>query len=439
MALGSQASTVELMAALTGLTHSIFVGRVVNNVKRSSPTSMLFQDAQPGEYRLEGQNMVFNVDLRFKTGMIATSGKLPNYQGLDSVQGYITPIRRYARLAIDNLVEKQASGPGAFENLSDRIFDKLWDAWECGEMRHAIGPASGLVGVCESRTSSTVFVIKDAYGNTGTNPLSMLAEGSIIAWWDLTATAAIDGAGKISSINYSTRAITMDSAGTWEPGDAIAAGDLIYFSTTNTITDGNFESERNLGPNGLGTIVDPAAALTTVHNIAEGTYQRWKPFRQTSVTFDHLELTEHWLQLGSKRGFPVSPATDEVIAFPSAVAQVARSLLGYQQQAYTGDQLKGGYRSVVVSGMNITEDAHFYHNVAMTLCKEKLFRVNLGGDADFWGEDGSMWSRIADYDGKDSYVVDYMQYMSNHRGAHGAITSITTDVDDSLWDPIPNY
>lgn len=439
MALGSQATTVELMAALTGLTHSIFVGRVVNNVRRSSPTSMLFQDAAPGEYRLEGQDMVFAADLRFKTGMIATSGKLPNYTGLDAVQGKITPVRRYARLALDNLVEKQASGPGSFENLSDRIFEKLWDSWESGEIRHAVGPASGLVGTVESRTSSTVFVIKDAYGNTGTNPLSMLAEGSVIAWYDITATAAIDGAGKISSINYSTRAITMDSATTWEPGDSIAAGDLIYFSTTNVITDANFEAERNLGPNGLGTIVDPGAALTTVHNISQSTYQRWKPFRQSSVTFDHLELTEHWLQLSSKRGFTVSPATDEVIAFPSAVAQVARSLLGYQQQAYTGGDLQGGYRSVSVSGMKITEDGHFYHNVAMTLCKEKLFRINLGGDADFWGEDGSMWSRIADYDGKDSYVVDYMQYMSNHRGAHGALTGIVTDVDDSLWEPIPNY
>jgi hypothetical protein len=439
MALGSQATNVELMAALTGLTHSIFVGRVVNNVRRSSPTSMLFQDASPGEYRLEGQNMTFAVDLRFKTGMVASDGKLPDYVGLDAVQGFITPVRRYERLAIDNLVEKQASGPGAFENLSDRIFDKLWDAWESGEIRHSIGPSSGLVGVVEGRTSGTEFTIKDAYGNADTNPLTMLAEGSIICWYDQTATAGIDGAAKIVSINYSTRLITIDAEATWEPGDDIAAGDYIFFATSNNISNANFVAERNLAPNGLGTLVDPAAALTTVHNISETTYQRWKPFRQASTTFDHLELTEHWLQLGQKRGFPVSPATDEVIAYPSAVAQVARSLLGFQQQNYTGDQLKGGYRSVNVSGMNITEDGHFYHNVAMTLCKEKMYRINLGGDADFWGEDGSMWSRIADYDGKDSFVVDYMNCLCTHRGANGALTGITTDVTDADFAPIPNY
>ncbi|MEX1046036.1 MAG: hypothetical protein WD050_01345, partial [Actinomycetota bacterium] len=58
-----------------------------------------------------------------------------------------------------------------------------------------------------------------------------------------------------------------------------------------------------LAPNGLGTIVDPAADLTTVFNISQSTHGRWKPFREDSVTFDHLELTEHWLKLAAKRGF----------------------------------------------------------------------------------------------------------------------------------------
>ena len=439
MALGSQQANVELMTALTGLTHDIFIGRVVNNVRRESPTAMLFQDAQPGEYRLEGQNMTFACDLRYKTGALATDGKIPDHVPLDAVQGQVTPVRRYQRIALDNLVEKLASGPGAFDDLSDRIFDLLWDAWASMEIRHSIGASSGLLGVCDSRTSSTVFIIKDAYGNVGTNPLINISENSILAWYDLTATAAFDGAGKVNSINYTTRAITMDSATTWEPADTLAPGDEIYFSTTNNIATDYFSGERNLAPNGLGTIVDPTASATTVFNIAEGTFGRWKPFRKTSVTFDHLELTEHWLQLAAKRGFGVTPATDVVVAFPSEVAQLARSLMGFQQQAYAGTDLKGGYNTVTISGIPIVEDHFFYHDVAMTLSKEYLYRVNLGGDADFWGEDGSMWSRIADFDGKEAYVVDYHNCFSTHRGAHGALTGVVTDVTDSDWDPIPNY
>jgi len=439
MALGSQAAKADLLSELTGLTHDIFVGRVVNNVRRESPVSMLFQDAQPGEYRLEGQNMVFAVDLRFKTGAMATDGKIPDHVGMDAVQGKITPVRRYARLALDNLVEKQASGPGAFDDLSDRIFDLLWDSWASMEIRHSIGPSSGLLGLCDARTSSTVFSIKDAFGNTGTNPLSHISEGSILCWYDLTATAGIDGAGTVTAINYSTKAITVTSAATWEPADLLATGDYIFYATTPLISADYFTSERNLCPNGLGTIVDPAAALSTVFNIAESDYPRWKPFRKSSTTFDHLEVTEHWLQLAAKRGFGVTPSTDIAVTFPSNVAQLARSLMGFQQQAYTGGDLQGGYRTVKVSGIDIVEDHFFYHNVFMTLYKESLYRVNLGGDADFWGEDGSMWSRIADFDGKEAYVVDYLNTFCTHRGANGALTGITTDVTDADWDPVPNY
>lgn len=438
MAQGSQAANVELMTALTGLTHDIFVGNVVQNVRRESPTAMLFQDAQPGEYRLEGQSMKFATDLRYKTGAIATDGKIPDHQGLDAVQGSITPVRRYARIALDNLVEKRAAGPGSFDDLSDRIFDLLWDSWKSMEIRHSIGPSSGLVGNVESRSSSTVFVIKDAYGSVGTNPLSNLAEGSIISWYDVSS-PGIAGAGKISTINYSTRTITMDSAATWEPSATLAAGDNIFFATTNNITRDYFTSERNLAPNGLGTIVDPAAALTTVFAIAEGTYQRWKPFRKASVTFDHLELTEHWQQLAQKRGIPVTPGTDVVLTFPSNVAQIARTLMGFQQQAYTGGDLAGGYGSVHVNGIKLVEDGFFYQDVAMTLYKQALYRINLGGEADFWGEDGSMWSRIADYDGKDAFVVDYIQNFCPSRGANGCLTGIVTDVNEDDWTNLPNY
>ncbi len=439
MALGSQAGKVEAMAALANLAHDIFVNDVVNNVRRSSPVSMLFQEAGPGDYRLEGESMKAAADFRYKTGAMASDGKIPDHVGLDAVEMTLTPIRRYARVAVDNFVEARVAGPGAYENLSDRIFNKLWDSWECMEIRHAIGPSSGLVGVVESRTSSTVFVIKDAFGNVGTNPLSHITEGSILAWWDLTATAAIDGAGIVSAIDEATRSITMDSATTWEPADLLAAGDLIYFATTNLITRDYFISERNLAANGLGTIVDPAGALTTVFGVPEADYPRSKPYRKASTTFDHLELTEFWLQHAGKRGFKVTPATDAVVAFPSAVAQIARSLMGFQQQAYTGGNLEGGYQQVHVAGMPLIEDTFFYHNVCMTLCKERLFRINLGGDADFWGEDGSMWSRIADFDGKEAYVVDYLNLFSNYRGAHGALTGITTDLTDEDFTNIPSY
>ncbi len=441
MSSNSQETRVETMATLTGLTHDIFVGRVVNNVRRMSPVSMLFQDAEPGEYRLLGQNMTFAVDLRYKTSAMATDGKLPDYVGLDAIQGQLTPVRRYERIALDNLVEKRASGEGAFDDLSDRIFDKLWDAWESMEIRHSAGDASGVVCAVASRTSSTVFVVKDGYNNVGTNPLTNLSEGSIISWYDVSG-AAIGGSAAITStgIDYNTNTITIDSAATWEPTPTLAADDLIFFATTSDSTASHFVAERNLSINGMGTILDPNANNTTVFNISETTHGRWKPYRKASTTFDHLELTEHWLQLGTKRGFDVTPQEDTCVAYPSAVAQMARSLMGLQQQIYTGETLEGGYQQVVVSGIPFVQDAYWYHDVCATVCRSKIFRINLGGDADFWGEDGSMWSRIADFDGKEAFVVDYLNTFCNHRGANGVLTGITTDLtDDDFAGSVPNY
>lgn len=423
----SQQANLATMATLSNLTHDIFVGDVADNVRRLSPTSRLFQDMPAGDYRLEGASMKGAIDLEEATGAMATDGHLPDNVDQDVVEFEVTPVRRYKRIALDNLIEKQASGPGAYEAIGDRIFTRLWKAWEAMERRHSVGYSTGLIGKVESRTSSTVFVIKDAYGNAGTDPMANIAKGTILAWWDLTATAAIDGAGKVASYVPSTRTVTMASATTWEPADLLAADDLIYIATTNNISNDHFISERNLAPNGAGTILDPAAAATTVFGVSETTNPGWKPVRKTSTTFDHMELQEFWGFLESKRGFPVSPETDVVITFGSACAQLARSLMGFQQQAYTGDTLSGGYQALRVGGIAIEKDPAFFHNVCATWYKPSLYRIPLGKDADLWGEDGSVWSRIADFDGKEAFVVDYLNNVCNHRGANGAITGITLD------------
>jgi hypothetical protein len=46
---------------------------------------------------------------------------------------------------------------------------------------------------------------------------------------------------------------------------------------------------------------------------------------------------------------------------------------------------------------------------------------------------------MPDFDGKDAFVVEYGNNFSNNRGAHGALTGITTDLTDSEFDPIPNH
>ena len=439
MPLGSQSGNVQSISDVGNLVHDIFIGDVRNAVRRESPVSMMFQMADSGQYYFSGATMYFATDLDFANGAMGSTGYIPDHVYIDSAEGSLTPVRRYRRIAIDNFIEKRATGPGAYEDLADRIFKQLWDSWKSMEIRHSVGYSSGLIGKCESRSSNVAFVIKDAFGHADTNPAAHISKGTILAWWDLSGTAAIDGAGVVSSVTYSSRTVTMDSAATWEPADTLAADDLIYMATTNNISTDYFESERNAAPNGVGTILDPDADSTTVFGIAEATYPRWKPYRKASVTFDHIEVTEHWLQLHQKRGFPVTPATDVSVTFPSCVAQLARGLLNYQQQSQLGGTLDGGYTGIRINGQDIISDGFFYHDVFMTMCKEYLYRIQLGGEADFAAEDGSMWSRIADFDGKEAYVSDYMNTFCTHRGANAALTGITTDVTDANFSTVPDY
>ncbi len=449
--LGANVANMELIANLTGLTHDIFVGDVRNVVQRESPTAFCFKEAPAGFFKWSGQTTKFAVDLNFKTSGRATDGKLPYYTKLDAVQGYATVIRRYDTLALDNLVELLASGEGSFEDLGRRIQKHLWNSWKNMEIRQSVGAASGLIAKCSSRTSSTVVVLKDGYGHAGTDPIMHLSPGAIVAWYDVSA-SGIGGAARVSSLVNSTSTVTMDSASTWEPSAQIAADDLIYLASVPDSTDAQFISERNIAANGVGTIVDPDGNASTVFNIAEGTYANWKPYRKASGTFDHTEVTEHWIQLGTKRGFDVSANTDKAITHGSCLAQLARSLMGFQQQYNLGGTLEGGYKTegaagndyepaagLTIGGKGIYADKFFYHDCFVTMCTDALYRANLGGEADFWAGDGSMWLRSAGYDGKDSYAVEYTNYVSNHRGAHGALTGIAVDVTVSDFNASPSY
>lgn len=440
MPLGSQANNVSSTSDLDGgLAHDVFVGKVVNNVRRESPAAMVFNDAQQGEYRLEGSTMKFAAKLRHAVGGGATDGKLPDAVPSNAVQGSLTPIRRYHRIAMDNLTAKRVTGSGSFEDLSDWLFDEFWEAWKNFEIRHAIGSSTGTLAKVSSRTSSTVVVLKDGFGHAGTNPIQHIEVGSILAWYDVSA-AGIGGAAKVSAKDDSTNTITLDSATTWEPSATVAADDLILVATTNNINNGNFVSEYNLTPNGIGTILDPDAASSTVHGIAQGTYPRWKPVRRTMGTCDHLELSDFFAMLGAKRMLPVSPDTDVCVAHPGPIRQIGRSLMGLQQQAYTGGDLRGGHAKVFVDGVPLVEDGSFYHDVIAVLHTPALYRVNLGDEpSGLWAGDGSEWSRIADFDGKDGFAAEYMNFFSSMRGYHGALTGISTpDITESQYDAAVN-
>jgi len=282
-------------------------------------------------------------------------------------------------------------------------------------------------------------VVKDGYGHAGTPPLLHIEPGMILNWVDVNDSNGLAGAGTVSAVTYSTNTVTVTTAGTWEPSATLAANDLIVNATTPNISTDYFASEYTNAPNGLLNIVDPDADATTVFNISQSTYPRWKPYRKASATFDHIEVTEHFRQLRAKSTSPVGPATHVCCAQGAVIAELARTLVGFQQQTSLGRTFEGGYEAVRIANMDFIEDDWQVHDVLYTLSVEDLFRVDLDGEADYFAEDGSQFSRLSDFDGKEWYVKSYLQNFSDRRNRHAALTGITlANVTAADFSPVPS-
>jgi hypothetical protein len=264
-----------------------------------------------------------------------------------------------------------------------------------------------------------------------------LEPGMVIAWVD--ADDGIDGAATISSIDYGTNTITVDSGTTWEPGDQLAATDRIVFATTPNIATDYFTAEFENAPNGLYNLIYDAS-ITTVLGIAESGAPRWKPFRDASATFDHIEVTEFRRKLAAKSTSPVTAQTHTCVTQGAVVAELARTLVAFQQQQQLGRTFEGGYQAVRIAGLDFIEDDFQIQDALYFLSMEDLFNVDLDGEADYFAEDGSQFSRLSDFDGKEWYVKHYKQNFVNRRNRFGVLTGISLpNVTASEFDPTPNY
>ena len=438
MAYGSQQGNVDAITAITGLVHEIFVGEVLPGVRWESITAQMYMNAPEGEYRYDGESLNGATDLNRPVGAVASSGQLPDSHHADAANWQTTPVRRYVRRAVDNFVESRAQlGPGSFADLGQRLFDQMWGAFRLMEIRHAIGGVDGILCLVSSRTNATVWVAKDGYNHTGTDPLMLIDVGMILAHHSTDGGSA-EGSASVASVVYSTNTVTMTSGQNWDD-TTIAANDIICAATTTLLATDYFLSENNLAKNGQAQVIDPDANLTTVFNIAEGTFPRWKPFRVASGTFDHIEITEFVRRLAAKSTYPVTPDSHTMVMAGGTYAELARTLVGFQQQQNLGKTFEGGYQAVRIADFDVAVDDYQLHDVMSAYCTEDLYTVSLV-EAGYFDEDGSMYSRIGDFDVKEWFVRDYCNSFAPSRNRSGALTGIShANVTTADYTPTPNY
>ena len=75
-----------------------------------------------------------------------------------------------------------------------------------------------------------------------------------------------------------------------------------------------------------------------------------------------------------------------------------------------------------------------------TLSLEDLFSIDLDGEADYFAEDGSQFSRLNDEDAKEWFVRMYKQNIADRRNRCAALTGVTmSNVTASDFSPVPDY
>jgi hypothetical protein len=434
----SQIANLDNATSLAALIHENYVSDVMPHLDKINAVAAIFDAAGPGEFSMVGEKLVFAGDLTFSGGAMGTTGWLPDHEYIDPVRFESTPARVYVRRAVDNFWQARAVAPGAFEDFSGRVMEQLWDAFDRATCRHVHGGSTATVCTCSSRTSQTVIVVKDGYGHVGTSPVMYLEPGMTLAWHDASNSFVVEGTATISSINYSTNTITF--AANFDDGvTTIAAGDPIVFATTPSEAADHFVTERGNAPGGLMDIIDPDQNNASYLGVTESTNPRWKPVRIASSDFGEVEIMSFVKQIAAKSQSQITASTNVMACQPAATMELARTLIPFTQINQKGQTLNGGWDTVRIGQYDFVEDNYNPHDVLYCICMEDMAVVNLDGEASLWAGDGSEWSRLADYDGREVFAKHYVQRLPRRRNRSGALTGITLTDGAQVFSPDPNY
>lgn len=409
------------------LVYENFKGRVKPWLDVIDAMAALFGTLGPGEYSMQGKKLVFAADDKYAGMAMSTAGYLPGSQYVDPITLETTPARTYVRRIVDNFTVARASGEATFENFMTRIMRQMWEAFERATIRHIHGSSTATVCTVSSRTSGTVFVVKDGYGYTGASPGQFLEIGMWLALLDASVSYGVLGVAKISAIDHATSqsTATITFLATIDAGALGAAGDPFVFCTSTSSSDTWFQTERSNAPLGLQDLLDPGNANTSYLGVTESGSPRIEPIRRVSADWGEVEFMEFVAEIESKSNSEVTPDSHVFTLHPGILIELAKTLIPYTQIMGKGQDLEGGWSTVRIAGHDFVKTSYHIQNVVYAICKEDAHVCDLDGQAAIWDGDGSQFRRLADYDGKEWFARHYGQRFFSRRNRSGCLTGVT--------------
>ena len=424
----SQVGVIDRTQSNIGRTvHENYVNEVQPWLDHIDEFAALFQKIGPKGYSMIGEKLVFAGDDTYSGGFMGTDGYLPDSQYVQPRELETTPARLYIRRAVDNFLQSLAVKPGAYEDFFARIQKQMVDAVKRGTAFHIHGSTNATVCTFVSRTDADTLVVDAGFGHASQAPLQFVEPGMYLALLDASNSYATIGAAEVDSITYNTSATTatINFTSDIDTSSTGADGDPLVFCTTADESASHFVAERGKAPLGMLDIVSPGGGTTTLLNLAESTSARWTPLRRASTDFGHVEIMEFLEEIGTRSNSEVSAQTHVITMQNGVWIELAKDLLPFQQQAQLGRELEGGWRTVRVGEHDFLKSQYHIWDAVYAVCPEDLAVVDLDGEPAVWAGDGSQFSRLADYDGKEWFLRHYVQRFPTRRNRMGALTGVT--------------
>jgi hypothetical protein len=387
----------------------------------------------PEHAKFAGNDLFFDVKVGRRGGFVSSvSGFAPESLVAREKQGRLGIARSYAKLFVDGLALKATADPkGTYISAAKKIMEDVMDQWTVEQNRVMHGDGLGIRAVVVARTSATVVTCNAPYGISSAGPGNLhLTEGDTVASHDVSASNAMLGKAKISSITLSGDTATITFASSIEGAGTIAVGDLLVTAVPTAVSAS--DSSYGAEPYGLKAFVDVEASFNTFEGINDA---RWVAQKLTSATVDETVVMRLLNTIRSRAGIEwrTNPKAMLLLTTTGIWQQYGESLLGLRRFSAPEMKLNGGFTGVACAGGVLVDDPWAPRGRLYAIHGPDTILVDLMDFAKLSYEDSPDWQRSSTRDGYEALMGTYWNYGLTQRNSQGVISSIT---DSTNFSPV---
>lgn len=407
--------TASTLTELDDLAKDLYTNYYAPQMAMGTPLKAQLDQVE--EWDFSGREMVFGLKLETGGGVAnAGAGKsLPDNADGTYDQARVSPVRTYARLALDLFaaeISKQKKGsfrPFLQEKMDDRMKALVKD---CN--RQLFGDGTGKLAMTGTGAASATQTLSKAYGATnGGNPAKHIYKGDNLAFYDnagsligkrkVTAKTATLGAATVAV----TLASTITSITDGWVAKATSDDDNYAFGEANGLLSAFVQSGSFQSVPVAGTYA--ALVLTnsgTLRDISDTTVMTG--FTSTQALSDEVP--------------------NLIVTRPGIIQKYSEIFLPIRRIDGQEVQLRGGYKPMSVfqhaaGEAPILTDVDCPGARLFGLNTTYLKKIDMVGD-EWAAQDGATLNRISDQDGVEGYIRKYWQLAWQKLNCHFMVEDI---------------